>query len=133
METKRFDEAERELLVAVSQSPRHIAAHELLAKLYRDYLNRPADVFAHEGRARSLRHEILALKRGDSKSGRKPSKDENPNGIPASRPGSRHVSNVVSANSFSPEIDPSQIITIVSGLPRSGTLAHDATSRRRRT
>ena len=58
METKRFDEAERELLVAVSQSPRHIAAHDLLAKLYRERLNRPADAFAHEGRARSLRHEV---------------------------------------------------------------------------
>jgi len=45
METKRFDDAERELLVAVSQSLRHIAAHELLAKLYRNHLNRPADAF----------------------------------------------------------------------------------------
>jgi predicted AlkP superfamily phosphohydrolase/phosphomutase/tetratricopeptide (TPR) repeat protein len=156
IETKRFDDAERELLVAVSQSPRHIVAHELLAKLYRDHLNRPADAFAHEGRARSLRHEMSTLKRdavqvdgpapalatafdeASSRSGETESKSpqgENPNGIPPSSPGLRGTSypglqsakspstlkGLRRANTFAPEVDPSQIITIVSGLPRSGT------------
>ena len=130
IETKRFDEAERELLVAVSQSPRHIAAHELLAKLYRDHLTRPADAFAHEGRARSLRNEISIR-----------SQTENPNGIPPfstglrerqvqlgpSYPGSQPAESTPTliglrhTNTFGPDIDPTQIITIVSGLPRSGT------------
>jgi predicted AlkP superfamily phosphohydrolase/phosphomutase/tetratricopeptide (TPR) repeat protein len=124
VETKRFDDAERELLVAVSQSPRHIAAHELLAKLYREQLNRPADAFAHEGRAQSLRNEISIQ-----------SQKENPKGIPPSNPGLRGTSypglegvespstlkGLRHTKTFGPEIDPSQIITIVSGLPRSGT------------
>jgi predicted AlkP superfamily phosphohydrolase/phosphomutase/tetratricopeptide (TPR) repeat protein len=177
METKRFDDAERELLVAVSQSPRHIAAHDLLAKLYREHLNRPADAFAHEGRARSLRHEMSSIKRenvdvvGRAPVLRSPSSEsaltkedaldeggspradaelessqgQNPNGIPPSSPGLRGTSypgsrppeltstlkglrqiddsltTSVLANRFGPQIDTTQIITIVSGLPRSGT------------
>jgi len=129
METKRFDEAERELLVAVSQSPRHIAAHDLLAKLYQEHLERPADAFAHEGRARSIRHEVTLVKRGRSDEEHKPSQVGNPNGIPTSSPGLRQgsakpvgpLAKVPSAVPFSPGIDSAQIITIVSGLPRSGT------------
>jgi predicted AlkP superfamily phosphohydrolase/phosphomutase/tetratricopeptide (TPR) repeat protein len=133
METKRFDEAERELLVAVSQSPRHIAAHELLAKLYREHLNRPADAFAHEGRARSLRHEMSATKRENVEvvgraSSRADALDRAPAILsPSPRgegrgEGDRRVHQpTVSANPFGPQIDPTQIITIVSGLPRSGT------------
>ena len=63
METSRFAEAEQELRVAVAQSPRNLAAHELLGRLYRQHLDRPADAFAHEGRARSLRHELAARRR----------------------------------------------------------------------
>ncbi len=63
METRRYTEAEQELRVAVAQSPRNLAAHELLATLYGSHLNRPSDAFAHEGRARSLRHELAEQKR----------------------------------------------------------------------
>src|SRR5207244_2999182 len=34
------------------------AGHELLGRLYREHLERPADAFAHEGRALSLRNEL---------------------------------------------------------------------------
>src|SRR6185436_68326 len=49
METRRFADAERELQVAVAQSPRNLAAHTALGTLYRLHLDRPADAFAHEG------------------------------------------------------------------------------------
>ena len=63
METKRFAEAEQALRVAVSQSPRNLAGHEVLGRLYRQHLDRPAEAFAHEGRARSLRIELSARQR----------------------------------------------------------------------
>jgi predicted AlkP superfamily phosphohydrolase/phosphomutase/tetratricopeptide (TPR) repeat protein len=126
LETKRFDDAERELLVAVSQSPRHIAAHDSLARLYREHLIRPADAFAHEGRARSLRNEIAAVKRERAETVRMAadgSKDLSPSPWGEGRgEGDRRVhQSTVSANHFGSEVDPAQIITIVSGLPRSGT------------
>jgi predicted AlkP superfamily phosphohydrolase/phosphomutase/tetratricopeptide (TPR) repeat protein len=116
VETRRYDDAERELLVAVSQSPRHIAAHELLAKLYREHLNRPADAFAHEGRGRSLRNEINAVRREAVEVvGRaSPRADEK-----IVSPTERLAGTL--APPFGPEVDAAQIITIVSGLPRSGT------------
>jgi predicted AlkP superfamily phosphohydrolase/phosphomutase/tetratricopeptide (TPR) repeat protein len=121
IEAKRFDEAERELLVAVSQSPRHIAAHELLAKLYRDHLCRPSDAFAHEGRARSLRNE-MSLKRDDVGVGRaSPRADENASGNCNHRLAVLPARGNALAPPFGPEVNHSQIITIVSGLPRSGT------------
>src|SRR5262249_39324764 len=64
METRRFAEAEKELLVAIAQSPRNLVAHESLAKLYRDHLNKPAEAFPHEGKAQALRHELAAQQRG---------------------------------------------------------------------
>jgi len=119
MESKRFAEAERELLVAVSQSPRHIAAHELLAKLFREHLDRPADAFAHEGRARSLRHEMSELKRESVQLGRAfgPVRVAPPDAEDAG------ISRLTppTAKPFGPEINPKQVITVVSGLPRSGT------------
>jgi len=108
IETKRFGEAEQELRVAVAQSPRHLAAHELLAKLYRDQLNRPADAFAHEGRARSLRIELTA---GHKTS---PPRSDMSDSSDPSDPSD-------SPSPFDSTIDPAGIITIVSGLPRSGT------------
>jgi tetratricopeptide (TPR) repeat protein len=123
METKRFDEAERELLVAVSQSPRHIAAHDLLAKLYREHLNRPADAFAHEGRARSLRNEIVAVKRDAVEMVGRASPRAGESTSVTSTEG--HASVLPRAGStappFSRDVDSTQIITIVSGLPRTGT------------
>jgi predicted AlkP superfamily phosphohydrolase/phosphomutase/tetratricopeptide (TPR) repeat protein len=135
-ETKRFAEAEQELLVAVSQSPRHIAAHELLATLYRKHLNRPTDAFAHEGRARSIRNEMkIGRPSPRARAEVESLQAQNPEGIPASSPGLRGTSYPGSpsvestptlkglrhTNTFGLEVDPTQVITIVSGLPRSGT------------
>jgi predicted AlkP superfamily phosphohydrolase/phosphomutase/tetratricopeptide (TPR) repeat protein len=119
METNRFAEAEKELQVAVAQSPRNLAAHELLARLYRDHLQRPQDAFAHEGRARALRHEMLQ-------------RDQNGNSeksiasTPSTESTPAEAETLDTANDelpppFSADVDARQIITVVSGLPRSGT------------
>ena len=117
LETGRFDQAEKALLVAVAQSPRNLAAHDLLARLYRDHLARPNDAFAHEGRARSLRNELAArtgqrTQRGEIRN----SDDAPPKSSSSSSPERSQV-----PPPFGPEVTRSQIITIVSGLPRSGT------------
>lgn len=119
IKTQRFAEGEKELLVATAQSPRNLAAHELLGQLYRQHLNRPADAFAHEGRALSLRNELAARDRAiaaGTAAGTAPTvqpapaSDRTPlfsgSGFPAP---------------FGPEVDPHRIIVVVSGLPRSGT------------
>jgi predicted AlkP superfamily phosphohydrolase/phosphomutase/predicted Zn-dependent protease len=126
MGIQRFAEAEKELLVGVSQSPRNLAAHEALGTLYREHLDRPSDAFAHEGRALSLRHE-LALEQQRVASGQNPSSPE-----PAApkRQSERESEAIVTAPA--PQLSagpcehrtrpsPDQTITIVSGLPRSGT------------
>jgi predicted AlkP superfamily phosphohydrolase/phosphomutase/tetratricopeptide (TPR) repeat protein len=121
IQTNRFGDAERELLVAVSQSPRHIAAHDLLAKLYREHLNRPADAFAHEGRARSLRNEVNAVKRDTVQVGRASPRADEEVIVPTERLAVLPARDKALAPPFGPDVDPTQIITIVSGLPRSGT------------
>jgi tetratricopeptide (TPR) repeat protein len=119
LEAKRFNEAEQALLVAVAQSPRHLAAHNLLARLYRDHLARPSDAFAHEGRARSLRHELAARSSRKSSSLAAPKSDEGGSSSSSPFPAVSCDSGVPPP--FAPAIDRSQIITVVSGLPRSGT------------
>ena len=119
METNRFAEAEQALRVAVSQSPRNLAAHELLGRLYREHLDRPADAFAHEGRASSLRLELAARQRagisaaaGTVTAGTPREPVETPTDAAA---------NQDTPAPFGAEVDREQIITVVSGLPRSGT------------
>jgi predicted AlkP superfamily phosphohydrolase/phosphomutase/thioredoxin-like negative regulator of GroEL len=115
-EKNLFAEAEQALRVAVAQSPRHLAAHEALAKLYREHLNRPEEAFAHEGRARSLQHEL----RTRQQTGAFPEATgpEFPRGAGAEA----HLTPRSDLPApFGAEVDSSQIITIVSGLPRSGT------------
>lgn len=116
LEQNFFSEAEQALRVAIAQSPRNLIAHEALAKLYRQYLHRPEEAFAHEGRARSLKHELLTQPQtGDATT--KVGEDAPhrvalettlvpKRGIPVS---------------FGGAVDSKKIITIVSGLPRSGT------------
>jgi tetratricopeptide (TPR) repeat protein len=147
METGRFAEAEQELRVAVSQSPRNLAAHELLARLYRQHLNRPDEAFGHEGRAMSLRHELAAQRRaatGAQTSIPLPARAAVESGAAGSSgllspalsskggegeataaslgkgSNSRAVVSAMPAV-FGPEVDQHKIITVVSGLPRSGT------------
>jgi predicted AlkP superfamily phosphohydrolase/phosphomutase/tetratricopeptide (TPR) repeat protein len=136
METNRPAEAEQELRVAVAQSPRHLAAHELLGRLYREHLGRPAEAFAHEGRARALRHELAVLRRN-----RPVAAEVSQPIIPEQRSAPTHaggyfVNGPVSLRGraacgsstparlpapFVPGVDARRIITVVSGLPRSGT------------
>jgi predicted AlkP superfamily phosphohydrolase/phosphomutase/tetratricopeptide (TPR) repeat protein len=110
LKTGRYEESEKELLVAVAQGPRYIGAHELLGQLYREHLGRPSNAFAHEGRARSLRNEL---------------QKQNGERRPADRELSPERSNKVDlrerSKPFGPEVGPNKVITIVSGLPRSGT------------
>jgi tetratricopeptide (TPR) repeat protein len=121
MEIGRLTDAEKELKVAVAQSPRNLAAHDLLAKLYRQLLERPADAFIHEGKAQSLRNELTAQQQvSPGISG--------PNASPVSRGIS--VPQIADSSAevklpcpppWGAHVDLSQVITVVSGLPRSGT------------
>jgi predicted AlkP superfamily phosphohydrolase/phosphomutase/tetratricopeptide (TPR) repeat protein len=117
MESKRFAEAEQELRVAVSQSPRNLAAHELLGRLYREHLDRPGEAFAHEGRAASLRNELAARQRDATAISQ--AQPQPP--VSLAPPGRPVDPCPAPAPPFGPEVDRDQIITVVSGLPRSGT------------
>ena len=119
METNHLAGAEAELRVAVAQSPRNLTAHESLGKLYRRQLNRPAEAFAHEGRALSLRNELAARQRsGESALPVAAEVEAPPAGLAfkAARAEDEELPPV-----FGGEVDPRRIITVVSGLPRSGT------------
>jgi predicted AlkP superfamily phosphohydrolase/phosphomutase/tetratricopeptide (TPR) repeat protein len=111
-----FPEAEQALRVAVAQSPRNLVAHEALAKLYRQHLNRPEDAFAHEGRARSLQNELALQQQTATAAGA--------NSTVLDRVTTSDVKfaadGIIPAR-FGKEVEPQQIITVVSGLPRSGT------------
>ena len=118
MQTGQFDAAEQELRVAIAQSPRNLTAHESLGKLYREHLTRPDEAFVHEGKARSLRHE-LETRRQVNELTPAIDRSESP---PLSA--GEHRSQTARAELPSPfgsDVDPRQIITVVSGLPRSGT------------
>lgn len=130
MEAERYAEAEQELRVAVAQSPRNLAAHELLARLYRFHLERPSDAFAHEGRAGSLRHELAAQRRAGASKLQLAGAFAHaaPLTLSAEAAEPQRSTQLTTFNSrspvpspFGPEVDGRQIITVVSGLPRSGT------------
>jgi len=117
LEVNRVTEAEQELQVAVAQSPRNLMAHESLAKLYRHRLNRPDEAFAHEGRARSLRNELAERQRLRTEA--HSDKGIAPTPTPLASGG--NATSVEVPPAFDANVDPSQIIVVVSGLPRSGT------------
>jgi len=118
MKSQRYGEAEQALKVAVAQSPRNLLAHELLGELYQEHLQQPAEAFAHQGRARSLRHELAALRldKGDKAQAKVPSAEGKSFPAPdlAAEPAKVPVP-------FGPEVSAEKVITVVSGLPRSGT------------
>jgi len=116
LEKGMLSEAEQELRVAVAQSPRNLVAHEALAKLYRQHLNRPDDAFAHEGKARSLKNELaLRQQSGASKS----ETEVDSQRVKAAE--SKFTTGDAVPAPFGIDVDPTRIITVVSGLPRSGT------------
>jgi predicted AlkP superfamily phosphohydrolase/phosphomutase/tetratricopeptide (TPR) repeat protein len=115
MECGKFAEAEQELRVAVGQSPRNLFAHELLGRLYRGPLGRPDDAFGHEGRARSLRHELTQQAMGGKAADAAAEISDSPG------PSISSGNSVDVPEPFGPEVDRREVITVVSGLPRSGT------------
>jgi predicted AlkP superfamily phosphohydrolase/phosphomutase/tetratricopeptide (TPR) repeat protein len=115
MESKRFAEAEKEFQVAIAQSPRNLVANEWLGRLYREHLGRPEEAFAYEGRALSLRNEHALRSRATvsvPSITHDPAKEATMDDLMVS---------FVEPQKFGPEIESSRIITVVSGLPRSGT------------
>ncbi len=115
MQSGRFGEAESELQVAIAQHPRHLVAHEHLGKLYREHLGRPFDAFIHEGKAGALRYE-LETARQQRAAGTKPA--------PSARDESERFAPDSDAEippPFEEGVDGGRVITVVSGLPRSGT------------
>ena len=121
MGTQQFTEAEQALQVAVAQSPRNLTAHELLGRLYRQHLNRPDEAFAHEGRALSLHNELAARRRSEAPAVSGSRSIQSPGGGSFPRPSSTVETSRNFPAPFSSEVDPRQIITVVSGLPRTGT------------
>ena len=119
MKMERFAEAEQALRVAVTQSPRNLAAHVSLGRLYREHLERPADAFAHEGRANSLRLELAARQRAGIGAATGNATSRLPR-EPAAAP-LRSTLGCQLPAPFDSEVDRGRIITVVSGLPRSGT------------
>jgi len=113
----------------VAQQPRFARAHQLLGKLYREHLDRPTEAFVHEGKARSLRVEMQTQRQASVAAvcDRRPSLPE------VSAVADRRYSVLQEERrqeclrhaeippAFGPEVDPKQVITVVSGLPRSGT------------
>jgi predicted AlkP superfamily phosphohydrolase/phosphomutase/tetratricopeptide (TPR) repeat protein len=140
LELGKYEQAEQALQVAVAQSPRNLLAHESLGQLYREHLPRPAEAFAHEGRANSLRQELATRRRNrrevtaplpasaaerDRVSGTAIHADPEPLGkfSSSSSPEPTIHAKLQGPTDapFPAEVDPGRIITVVSGLPRSGT------------
>src|SRR5262249_22656190 len=121
MQTGRFEQAEQALLVAVAQSSRNLTAHELLARLYRDHLDRPQSAFPHEGMASALRTELANREKGVL-SRRKREENKSEGDLPPSpQKESRSQTPAEFPAPFAADINGGRIITVVSGLPRSGT------------
>ncbi len=131
LEKQRYADAEQELRVALAQNPRTLSAHEALARLYRDHLNRPAEAFAHEGRAASLKNEIGLRKKKDGEARQQVETEVRPERENRSEVSEQfdepQLSSLTSPSTndipppFGEKIRREEIITVVSGLPRSGT------------
>lgn len=106
--TDQPEEAEAAACVAVSQSPHLAAGHEFLADLYRGRLQRPRDAFRHEGMARTLLDQQAIRKRAPRTDGEAEKRD-----------GMEVVPSL--EKPAMGEADPKSVVTVVSGLPRSGT------------
>jgi predicted AlkP superfamily phosphohydrolase/phosphomutase/tetratricopeptide (TPR) repeat protein len=119
MECKRFTEAEQELKVAAAQSPRNLLAYEWLGELYRQHLDRPEEAFAHEGRALSLRNEHVL--RGNATLSAAFVRPEPAIESPMVYQTTAFLPAQIVPPKFAPEVKDSRVVTVVSGLPRSGT------------
>ncbi len=104
-----FEGAERSYLNAVRQAPGMRAAHKQLANLYQCYLNRPADALNHR---RIADERIVMDDTANSIRGR---------GLEASLVMEAGLSTSQLESRIKTSTDQSDLITVVSGLPRSGT------------
>ena len=103
----RFDQAEDALNVAISQNPRLLEAHKLLAHLYEGVLDNAEKRDDHLEIARQLSRE-----------------PKNPKSIAHPAPPITPASNrqgIIERRGVPKDWDPRKTITVVSGLPRSGT------------
>lgn len=100
--TGEFDHAEKALHVALAQAPRFPSAHRALAALYTRHLHRPEAARRHRDSARRARVDA-SLDRVQQRATQNPART-NPAEVPPPF-----------------EADPGEVITVVSGLPRSGT------------
>lgn len=110
MELGRYDDAERALKTAIRQAPGYAGAHRLIARLYKEHLDRELDACRHQDivrRGRDDRVWVTSLDRDRWEKRHAPEK--------AGRTRSSSEATVAS------DLNPGSLITIVSGLPRSGT------------
>ena len=102
---RHYKEAAEAFQVAISQSPNFLEAHEHLAELYDRFLHRPEKAESHFRRA----SELAQLRAGK----RKADKETVPREF--------HDQSVTERLEIPSDWEEGEIITIVSGLPRSGT------------
>lgn len=112
MKLGEYQAAETELKVAVAQNPRMRMAHDYLAELYRDFLQRPIDAIEHEGRANVVRYERQSARHASRSTPVAPVAD----GLNTAQPIPLETS---LSEPFA--VEAGRVITVVSGLPRSGT------------
>ena len=116
MGNRDYAGAEQPLRIAIMQVPGFQRAHELLSRLYADYLRRPDDAVRHYLQAERLKkaRKTLQEKAG---AGEQADVSDEPDllvAAPISRP-------VFSTRNLSPNADPEREVIVVCGLPRSGT------------
>ena len=109
-------EAEREYRVALAQAPGYARAHHALARLLRRDPARLGEAAQHMAQA-NLTHERASKKRDAARTAAEAKLEHQAAGEPAAQAGRA----IWSRGGDAPPQDRSQVITIVSGLPRSGT------------
>ena len=113
--------AEQPLRIAIMQVPGFARAHELLSRLYADYLRRPDEAAHHYLQAERLKTARKTLQEAarakKNRAGEPAEVSDEPDllvAAPISRP-------VFSTRSSSPEGGAEREVVVVCGLPRSGT------------
>jgi tetratricopeptide (TPR) repeat protein len=102
-----LERAVQALEVAVTQNPNFLEAHERLAKIYRRRLHDPQRAEPHEEMVLAIRYGIRTQDSEAEPSAAIPAATESALSFPSLRPDR--------------SVDPTQVITVVSGLPRTGT------------
>ncbi len=108
-----LDRAIEALNVAVSQNPNYIKAHRRLAYIYRRRLKDPDKATEHGNCAVQARKRIVKLRKAKGLPVPQRFGEESTDTPPAGE--------LAEAGKITTQTDPAKIITVVSGLPRSGT------------